>query len=299
MTFAKTETLRSSAILIAKMQDYLQLIKLRLTLLVVFSAGMGYLFALSGSVNWGHLSLLLLSGFLITGSANGINQIIEKDIDKLMTRTADRPVAAGRLSSLEAGIITVILGVFGVAILSVFMNSITALLGLFSLLAYAFVYTPLKRHTSFAVLAGAFPGAMPPIIGYTALAGSIDMACMVLFAIQFVWQFPHFWSIAWILHEDYKKAGIYLLPGDGKKTKKNAKFIFLSTILLLPPSSLPLVFGIINGYFGMVIILASFAFLYLAYKVYKECSQESARQLMFGSIVFLPLVQIILVLGRI
>ncbi len=299
MTIAKTEALTGFSVIVAKIKDYLQLIKLRLTMLVVFSAGMGYLFALSDSINWGHMSLLLLSGFLITGSANGINQIIEKDIDKLMTRTAGRPVAAGRLSSFEAGVVTAIMGVFGVAVLSVYINSIAALLGLFSLLAYAFVYTPLKRHTPFAVLAGAFPGAMPPIIGYTALTGSIDIACMVLFAIQFVWQFPHFWSIAWILDEDYKKAGIYLLPGDGKKTKKNAGFVFLSTILLLPFASLPLILGIVNGFFGAAIILASLGFLFLAYKVYQDCSQEAAKQLMFGSITFLPLVQIILVLGQI
>jgi len=299
MTLAKTNTLTISSFLISKIQDYLQLIKLRLSVLVVFSAGMGYLFVPSDSINGSHFMLLLLSGFLITGAANGINQIIEKDTDKLMSRTADRPVATGRLSSLEAWLITTIMGFLGLLILYLYMNNLTAFLGLFSLLAYAFVYTPLKRITSFAVLAGAFPGALPPIIGYTAISGSIDQACMVLFAIQFVWQFPHFWSIAWILDGDYKKAGICLLPGDGYKTKKNAKFIFLSTIILLPFSSMPLFFGIIDALYGSAIIFASFGFLYFSYKLYLECSQEAARQLMFGSIVFLPLVQIVLVLGRI
>jgi len=278
--------------------DYVQLIKLRLTLLVVFSAGVGYLFGVTESLVWSHLGLLLLSGFLITGSANGINQIIEKDLDKLMVRTANRPVATGRMQVWEAIVITMVMGIAGVAILSIFMNSITALLGLFSLLSYAFVYTPMKRTTAFAVLAGAFPGAMPPIIGYVAIAGNIDIACIALFMIQFVWQFPHFWAIAWILDDDYKKAGFRLLPVNGLRDRQSGLMVFLSTLLLVPFSLFPIYFGVISMWSGLTILVASLAFLYLAYKVYSECDVAAAKRLMFGSIIYLPVIQILLVIGR-
>ena len=282
-----------------KLKDLVQLIKLRLTLLVVFSAGIGYMFGATEALVWSHLGLLLLSGFLITGSANGINQIIEKDLDKLMTRTANRPVATGRMPVLEAVIITAIMGIAGIVILSVYMNTITALLGLFSLLSYAWVYTPMKRITSFAVLAGAFPGAMPPIIGYVAITGTIDIACVALFMIQFVWQCPHFWSIAWILDDDYKKAGFQLLPINGLKDKTSATMVFLSTLLLVPFSIFPIHYGVITMWSGLAILGASLVFLYLAFRVYKDCDMPAAKRLMFGSIIYLPVIQILLVVGRI
>lgn len=298
MTTVKTHIANPSATISFKLGDYVQLIKLRLTLLVVFSAGVGYLFGVTESLVWSHLGLLLLSGFLITGSANGINQIIEKDLDKLMVRTANRPVATGRMQVWEAIVITMVMGIAGVAILSIFMNSITALLGLFSLLSYAFVYTPMKRTTAFAVLAGAFPGAMPPIIGYVAIAGNIDIACIALFMIQFVWQFPHFWAIAWILDDDYKRAGFRLLPVNGLRDRQSGLMVFLSTLLLVPFSIFPVYFGVISMWSGLAILVASLAFLYLAYKVYSECDVAAAKRLMFGSIIYLPVIQILLVIGR-
>jgi protoheme IX farnesyltransferase len=281
-----------------RLRDYVELIKLRLTLLVVFSSGAGYLFGITEPIVWTHFGLLLLSGFLITGSANGINQILERDLDKLMSRTANRPVATGRMQVWEATLITAVMGIAGVTILSIFMNSLTALLGLFSLLSYAFVYTPMKRATSFAVLAGAFPGAMPTIIGYVAITGNIDLACTSLFMIQFVWQFPHFWSLAWLLDEDYKKAGFKLLPLEGLKNKRSAFVVFISALLLIPFSIFPIAFGIISMLSGLAILIGSLAFLYLAYRVYTDCDAAAAKRLMFGSIVYLPVVQILLVLGR-
>ena len=298
MSTVKTHIANPTASVSFRLRDYVQLIKLRLTLLVVFSAGIGYLFGAADPIVWSHLALLLLSGFLITGSANGINQIIEKDLDKLMSRTANRPVATGRLRVREAVIITGMMGIVGVNILSIYMNSISALLGLFSLIAYAFVYTPMKRTTSFAVLAGAFPGAMPPIIGFVAITGNIDLACIALFMIQFIWQFPHFWSIAWILDEDYKKAGFQLLPIDGLKDKRSGFVVFISTLLLIPFSIFPIGFGIISMLSGLVILVCSLAFLYLAYRVFADCNAAAAKKLMFGSIIYLPIVQILLVIGR-
>ncbi|MBL4657338.1 MAG: protoheme IX farnesyltransferase [Flavobacteriales bacterium] len=270
MSTLKTHIANPSPGFSLKLRDYVQLIKLRLTLLVVFSAGIGYFFGVADPIVWSHLGLLLLSGFLITGSANGINQVIEKDLDKLMSRTANRPVATGRLQVTEAIVFTSIMGIAGVAILSIYMNSIAALLGLFSLVSYAFVYTPMKRVTSFAVLAGAFPGAMPPIIGYVAIAGNIDIACAALFMIQFVWQFPHFWAIAWILDDDYKKAGFQLLPINGLKDKRSGFMVVLTTLLLVPFSVFPIHYGVISMWSGLTILFASLCFLYLSYRVYTD-----------------------------
>jgi len=298
MSTIKTHIASPSISVSYKLRDYIELIKLRLTLLVVFSSGAGYLFGITEPIVWTHFGLLLLSGFLITGSANGINQILERDLDKLMTRTANRPMATGRLQVWEATVITAVMGIVGVIILSIFMNSITALLGLFSLLSYAFVYTPMKRTTSFAVLAGAFPGAMPTVIGYVAITGDIDLACIALFMIQFIWQFPHFWSIAWLLDDDYKKAGFQLLPLEGLKNKRSAFVVFISALLLIPFSIFPIAVGVISMLSGLAILISSFAFLYLAYRVYTDCDAAAAKRLMFGSIVYLPFVQILLVLGR-
>ena len=298
MSTIKTHIANPSVSLSYRLRDYIELIKLRLTLLVVFSSGAGYLFGITEPIVWTHFGLLLLSGFLITGSANGINQILERDLDKLMTRTANRPMATGRLQVWEATVITAGMGIGGVIILSMFMNSITALLGLFSLLSYAFVYTPMKRTTSFAVLAGAFPGAMPTVIGYVAITGDIDLACIALFMIQFIWQFPHFWSIAWRLYDDYKKAGFQLLPLEGLKNKRSAFVVFISALLLIPFSIFPIAVGVISMLSGLAILISSFAFLYLAYRVYTDCDAAAAKRLMFGSIVYLPFVQILLVLGR-
>jgi protoheme IX farnesyltransferase len=298
MSTIKTHIANPSVSVSYRLRDYIELIKLRLTLLVVFSSGAGYLFGITEPIVWTHFGLLLLSGFLITGSANGINQILERDLDKLMTRTANRPMATGRLQVWEATVITAVMGIVGVIILSIFMNSITALLGLFSLLSYAFVYTPMKRTTSFAVLAGAFPGAMPTVIGYVAITGDIDLACIALFMIQFIWQFPHFWSIAWLLDDDYKKAGFQLLPLEGLKNKRSAFVVFISALLLIPFSIFPIAVGVISMLSGLAILISSFAFLYLAYRVYTDCDAAAAKRLMFGSIVYLPFVQILLVLGR-
>ena len=286
-------------ILLLKSSDYLQLIKLRLTLLVVFSAGMGYLFAVSAPIGWSHFSLLLLSGFLITGSANGINQIIERDLDKLMSRTANRPVAAGRLHPAEAVMLTGLMGIAGVTVLSVYMNTISALLGLFALLSYAFVYTPLKRFTPLAVVAGAFPGALPTIIGYTAISGTIDIACIAIFAIQFVWQFPHFWAIAWLWDDDYKKAGFNLLPVKGEKNKQTGLVVFLSTVFLIPVCTFPLLSNLVNIYAGFAMVALSLVFLYFSYIVYRDCSLQAAKRLLLASITYLPVIQLILVFGKI
>ncbi|MDQ3112181.1 MAG: protoheme IX farnesyltransferase, partial [Bacteroidota bacterium] len=199
----------------SKMTDYAQFMKLRLASLVVFSAVISYFFALKHlnvESTWIQLTGLIVGGFLVTGSSNGFNQIIERETDKLMTRTQNRPLPTGRMSVTEAWIVAVISGVAGIAILTIYCNYLSGILGAAALLLYTVVYTPMKRYTSFAAFVGAFPGAIPPMLGYVAVTpgfGSINLAAGMLFAIQFMWQFPHFWAIAWVSHDDYKKAGFH------------------------------------------------------------------------------------------
>ena len=188
-----------------KVQDYQQLVKTRLTLLVVFSAAITYMTAAKGAINGFDLAILSIGGFLVVAASNGLNQIIEKNYDILMIRTANRPVATNRMSITEAGVVSTIMGILGVSLMAIFLNPLTSLLSFVSLVSYAFIYTPLKRVSPVSVFVGAFPGAFPVLIGWTAFSGSISSEALILFSVQFIWQFPHFWSIAWILDEDYKQ----------------------------------------------------------------------------------------------
>ena len=240
----KTIAANKSFSLKAKLIDYNQLIKMRLTFTVVLSAVLGYLIAVQTGIQAQAILALTLGGFLVVGSANGINQIIEKDFDSKMLRTSDRPLATNRMSVLEAGVFCTILGITGVFVLGTYLNQLSALLGLASLISYAFIYTPLKRYSSFAVFVGAFPGAVPPLLGWVAATGVIDMGGITLFAIQFIWQFPHFWAIAWILDDDYKRAGYYLLPSKEGRNKKSAFLTVVYTLALIPISAIPFFIGI-------------------------------------------------------
>jgi heme o synthase len=194
----------------SKIRDYAQFIKLRLASLVVLSAAIGYVIG-AQEVDWKKMLMLILGGFLVTGASNGFNQIIERNLDKLMDRTQGRPLPQERMSVNESFIIAAIMGLMGIAILWIFMNPLSGVLGMLALILYTVVYTPLKQMTPFAVFVGAFPGAIPPLLGHVASTsgfGEIQFEAWLLFVMQFMWQFPHFWAIAWVLDEDYKKAGI-------------------------------------------------------------------------------------------
>ena len=277
--------------------NYIALIKLRLTLMVVFSAGIGFVIASNNLLAWGDLIILLISGFLITGSANGINQVIERKLDALMLRTKNRPVATNRIKPIEAIIITTIMGILGAILLGLFLNTLSAFIGMLSLIVYAFVYTPLKQKTRFSVLAGALSGAAPPLIGYTAAIGSIDELCLLLFSLQFVWQLPHFWAVAWVLDKDYKKAGFRLLPSKKGKDSQSAMCIFIATSLLIPICLFFVFSGFINLTFGALIMLFTIHFLYQAFILLKTKNINDARRLMFGSFYYLPVVQILILTG--
>jgi protoheme IX farnesyltransferase len=282
----------------ARIGSYVQLIKLRLTLLVVFSAAITFAYAAKGQLKWTELLLMILGGILTTGSANSLNQIIEKDTDKLMHRTQNRPMPTYKLSTAEALTFAIIIGVAGIFILTYYFNLITGILGLFSIISYAFIYTPLKLKSTFAVFVGAIAGAMPPLLGYVAYTNQFGFEPGIMFAIQFIWQFPHFWAIAWVLDEDYRRANIFLLPSKEGRGKSSALQIMLFTLVLIPVSLLPIKFGMAGTTLGIISILAGIAFFMQSVKLYKECSVKAARELMFGSFIYLPVVQIILLIDK-
>ncbi|RYZ95402.1 MAG: protoheme IX farnesyltransferase [Sphingobacteriaceae bacterium] len=234
--------------------------------------------------------MLIVGGFLVTSAANTFNEIIEKDLDRLMRRTADRPIPAGRMMTGQALVIGLFMAIFGTYLLGK-LNLTAGFLSIFSILLYAFAYTPLKRKSPIAVFVGAIPGALPPLIGYVAAHPKIDEIALVLFAIQFVWQFPHFWAIAWVLDDDYKLAGFRLLPS-GNRDLTSAIFAFASTVILLPVSLLPTYYGYGGYYLGGVSLVISLVFLYQETMLMLKRDIKSAKSLMYGSFLYLPVAQL-------
>jgi protoheme IX farnesyltransferase len=282
-----------------KFSDYVQLIKPRLSVLVVLSAVISLCYASKGNIVWIDIVMLVIGGFLTTGGANGLNQVIEKDTDKLMTRTQDRPLPSGRMSMSQALTASIGMGVIGVSILGFYFNPMAAGLGLFSILSYAFIYTPLKQKTPFAVFVGAFPGAIPPMLGWVAATNNFGMEAGIFFLIQFIWQFPHFWAIAWVLDDDYKKGGFSLLPSSGGRDKSSAFQTMLYTLILIPVSLLPVKFGMGGMALAVVSLVCGGIFFLQSVKLYRECSVKAAQRLMFGSFLYLPIVQLTLLIDKI
>ncbi len=275
-----------------KMSDFVKLIKFRLTFLVVFSASISFLIGskVNGVIHWVDWAKLIVGGFLITGAANGFNEIIEKDLDRLMKRTADRPLPSGRMTNGQALILSLGMGMSGTYLLGS-LNLLTGYLSIFAIILYAFAYTPMKRKSPISVFIGAIPGALPPLIGYVAAYGKIDEIAIILFFVQFVWQFPHFWAIAWVLDDDYKLAGFRLLPS-GKRNTTSAVITFISTLILLPVSLLPTFYQYGGYYVGAVSLVCSIIFLYQAFNLLRNCDIKSAQKLMFSSFIYLPIVQL-------
>lgn len=267
--------------------EWKALVKFRLSSTVVFSAVMAYLIA-GGTGGIKGVIILTFGGFLVTGAANALNEILERDYDSLMKRTADRPLASGRMKLTTGVMWSGFMSLFGISLLALF-NPWASLLGMISLISYAFIYTPLKRVTPLAVLIGAFPGALPMMIGAVAAEGTITPLALVLFTIQFFWQFPHFWSIAWLGNDDYQKAGFNLLPSGRLDESVGVHSMVLA--LGLVPSFFAL---FLVGTIGIpnLIILEGLSLLYawLGWKLSKSQDRRAARALMFGSLLFLPLV---------
>lgn len=284
--------------IIEKAKAYFELIKFRLSFLVAFSCCFGYLLANSGSFDLINLLMIGLGGLLISGASVTINQIIEKDLDKLMKRTENRPLPTGRLNVSEAIVFTVLIAVVGFWILAVYANLLTIILSFISLVLYSFVYTPLKRVGPVAVFVGAIPGALPPLLGWVAATGEISIAAFVIFAIQFIWQFPHFWAIAWVADEDYKKAGFKLLPAGGKKDINTAIQIMIYTMFLIPLGLLPTKFGITGIDSGLIATFCGVAFFSQTFFLMKDGTRKAALRIMFGSFLYLPIVQIAYLLDK-
>jgi len=282
-----------------KLKDYMLLVKFNLSFMVVFSAVISYLLApLVKSFDWISIIRLSVGGMLVTGSANALNQVMEKQTDAIMKRTANRPVASGRMSVSEATSFAIISGLVGAMLLWHF-NFLTALLSVFSLFFYAFIYTPLKKISSVSVLAGAVPGAMPCLIGWAAGNDSLSAGGWILFTLQFFWQFPHFWAIAWIAHKDYIAAGFKLLPSGEGQTKYSAIQAVIYSLLLLPVGVLPYFNGM-SGLVSLAVIgIANVFMIGQCVRLYREMTIQSARRVMFSSYIYLPVVLLALLIDKV
>ena len=306
----------SSLKLAQKMKDYFQLVKFTLSFTVVFSCVICYLLAPNIQVHNSDTVIkvieLFIAGMLVTGSANAINQAVEKDTDALMKRTGKRPVASGRMAVGEAFAFAGIAGFAGVFMMGFIFNPAAALLAAFSLFLYAFVYTPLKKVNSIAVLVGALPGALPCLIGWVAATGLVSPteaitvrdstfsngAGWVLFGIQFLWQFPHFWAIAWVAHNDYAKAGFKLLPADKGPTRFTAMQAVMYSVLMIPVGILPYQFHI-SGQVSLYIVLAcNIGMVIQSLRLYKSMDVKAARRVMFSSYIYLPIVLLALLADK-
>lgn len=274
-----------------KVKEFARLMKLRLASLVVFSAAITYVTAVD-TIDWAILLWVVLGGLLVTGAANGYNQVIEQETDKLMSRTANRPLPTGTVNTFEGLIFCTVIGVLGITLLWAKVNMLSAILGLLAIVLYALVYTPMKKVSPVAVFVGAFPGALPTMIGWVAADGDITIGAWTMFSIQFIWQFPHFWAIAWILDEDYKKAGFKMMPTAGGRNVQSAMQMVIYSLFLVPLGLLPYWLKLAGPTSAVIAAVAALAFTYQAYVLMKKLDVPSAKRLMFASIIYLPVVQL-------
>ncbi len=299
MISGQVQTFSNFTLASAKAKAYWELLKPRLSFLVAFSCAFGYGLATHGNVNWVTLIMLTVGGFLLSGASGCINQIIELDFDKLMNRTMKRPLPTGRVTISEAIVFSIICLLISFAILSIFTNTLTVVLSFVSMVLYSFVYTPLKRVGPIAVFVGAIPGALPPLLGWIAATGSINHDALIIFGIQFIWQFPHFWAIAWVADDDYKRAGFKLLPSGGGKDLNTAIQIMVYAMFLIPLGLLPAKFGITGLNSAIVATVCGVAFFAQTFSLMKTGNRQSALRIMYGSFLYLPIVQIAYLLDKV
>jgi len=272
------------------LRDFALLVKFRLTVTVVLSSVMAYLIAAPGRISPAALITLAAGGFLVTGAANALNQVLEKDYDKLMERTANRPLAAGRMSTSDGVLAAGFMALFGISLLALF-NPWTAFFGTFALLSYAFVYTPMKRVSPLAVTIGAVPGALPTLIGCVAAQGELTWLGLTLFVLQFLWQFPHFWSIGFLGYEDYTKAGYEFIPKQGGivDAQKIGRWALVSALILIPLALVPACLGATGWISAVLVALLGTAYSVFAYRFLRRAERKTALQLMFFSFGYIPL----------
>lgn len=264
------------------------LVKFRLTVTVVFSSVVAFAIAVD-VFHWGAVAVLAAGGFLVTGAANTLNQVLEKDYDRLMKRTANRPLAAGRMAVSEAVMFAGLQSLVGITLLALF-NPWAAFFGTFSLMLYAFLYTPLKRISPVAVFVGAIPGALPTLIGCVAAQGTLTPLALSLFTLQFFWQFPHFWSIGWLGYEDYSKAGYQLVPGtaDGQPDRSITVQSLIFALCLIPVGLMPYWIGATGVVSAVIVVVLSLAYAGFSWNFYRKADRKSALMLMFFSFLYIP-----------
>jgi protoheme IX farnesyltransferase len=250
-------------------------------------------------LDWRIFIAFSVGGFLVSGGAITINQILEVDYDRIMKRTMSRPLPTMRVGKQEAVVYSVLLLITGFTLIAVYTNALTLIISILSMLLYSFVYTPLKRVGPIAVFVGAIPGALPPLLGWVAATGTLSYEAWIIFGIQFVWQFPHFWAIAWLGDEDYKKAGFKLLPANGKKDMRTAVNIMIYTLFLLPLGLLPAKFGLAGINSAIVATICGVLFLAQTFSLMRDNSRKSALRIMYGSFMYLPVVQIAYLIDKI
>ena len=298
MNLISSKTIFAFYIMVENIKLFFEITKFRLSLLVALSSVFGF-FISSSKVDINDVFILLVGGYLISSSSVINNQILEKDLDKMMNRTNKRPIPTGRISINKSVIMSIFSMVIGLFLISFYLNIYAALLSFISLILYSFVYTPMKKIGPIAVFIGAIPGALPPLIGWVASTGQITLEAIIIFSIQFIWQFPHFWAIAWMYDDDYKKVGFKLLPNNGEKNLKTAVNIMIYTLFLIPLGLLPTIFGITGIISGAVAVFLAIIFLAQTFKLINDYSRESAVKVMFSSFIYLPIVQISYVLDKI
>ena len=298
MNLIFSKTIFAFYIMIENIKLFFEITKFRLSLLVALSSVFGF-FISSSKVDINEVFILLVGGYLISSSSVINNQILEKDLDKMMNRTNKRPIPTGRISVYKSVIMSIFSMIIGLFLISFYLNIYAALLSFISLILYSFVYTPMKKFGPIAVFIGAIPGALPPLIGWVASTGQITLEAIIIFSIQFIWQFPHFWAIAWMYDDDYKKVGFKLLPNKGEKNLKTAVNIMIYTLFLIPLGLLPTIFGITGIISGAVAVFLAIIFLAQTFKLINDYSRESAVKVMFSSFIYLPIVQISYVLDKI
>ncbi len=298
MNLIFSKTIFAFYIMIENIKLFFEITKFRLSLLVALSSVFGF-FISSSNVDIYEVFILFVGGYLISSSSVINNQILEKDLDKMMHRTNKRPIPTGRISVYKSVIMSIFSMIIGLFLISFYLNIYAALLSFISLILYSFVYTPMKKFGPIAVFIGAIPGALPPLIGWVASTGQITLEAIIIFSIQFIWQFPHFWAIAWMYDDDYKKVGFKLLPNNGEKNLKTAVNIMIYTLFLIPLGLLPTIFGITGIISGTVAVFLAIIFLAQTFKLINDYSRESAVKVMFSSFIYLPIVQISYVLDKI
>lgn len=293
-----SEGVRPSSTLREKVSAYLELTKPRITFLIVLTSAAGFCLGSRGAVDYLLLTHAMIGIALLSSGLATVNQFMERDLDALMRRTEKRPLPTGRLLPFEALWFGVILILTAEVYLASLVNLLTAALGLTIIAGYLLLYTPLKTRTTLSTAVGAFPGAMPPLIGWAAARGHLDLAAWVLFAILFLWQFPHFLAIAWMYREDYGRAGIRMLPVVEPEGRVTGQQIVAFTIMLIPVSLLPAVMGISGRVYLISAIVLGLVFLVSSVRAALSKSNQHARQLLLASVLYLPLLFGVMVLNR-